>query len=137
MKFLVWLHPWIKIIKLHPMRLTEYLMEMQYIVLRGETLYLWWIWTVKRSDQPHTSCDCSHQIPLHSIRSSLLKSSMDLVWIIFYAIKILGSYIILVGIFINSWYKLLVLLLTSIFPSTAWSSYFNWSCCSYHLYSIF
>ena len=70
----------------------------------GQTFYIWWFWRAKRVGQPHKFCNCDHQIPRHSKRSALFTTSMARGWILFFAMKTLRSYIILVGIF----YQLLI-----------------------------
>ena len=70
----------------------------------GQTFYLWWFWIDKIVGRQHKSCDCAHQFTRHSNRSALFTTSMALRWILFCAMKTIGIYIILVGIF----YQLLI-----------------------------
>ena len=85
------------------MKLTESLMETQYILLRSK-IYLWWLWTSKIVGWLHKSCDCAHQVPRHSNISALFTTSMALGWILFCAMKTLESYVILLEIY----YQLLI-----------------------------
>ena len=62
-------------------------------------MYFWWFWVVKILRRLHKSCDCENQAPINSRISALFKTSMALGWTIFFTMKTLGSYVILVVIF--------------------------------------